>query len=82
MFCNDWEPTKVGRSRASPEELERRRKKGLCFRCGKKGHMIAACPSPPLEEKVRTQKSQPLENGKESNSSGPERDDTTDSEKE
>ena len=28
----------------SPEERERRRKEGLCYRCGQKGHIAPNCP--------------------------------------
>ena len=29
----------------SPEERERHRKEGLCYRCGQKGHIAPNCPS-------------------------------------
>ena len=28
----------------TPEERERRRKEGLCYRCGQKGHIATKCP--------------------------------------
>ena len=47
----DWEPTTSGAAAArireprwaSPAEIERRRKHGLCLRCGKEGHMVRDC---------------------------------------
>jgi hypothetical protein len=48
----DWEPsTVVAATRtkrkepkwASPEEIERRREKGLCLRCGGEGHIVRRC---------------------------------------
>jgi hypothetical protein len=47
----DWEPTSAKNSKrakwVSKEELEKRRKDGLCLRCGSSYHRIAACPYQP-----------------------------------
>jgi hypothetical protein len=49
----DWEPTKAYKIKAKTGEkrarwvdkdvMEERRQKGLCFRCGKKGHILEDC---------------------------------------
>jgi hypothetical protein len=51
----EWEPARgtVGNLRArwaSEEEMNRRRRKGLCFRCGKPGHMVSKCSLRPAEK--------------------------------
>jgi len=38
-------PMDLDFARLSPEETEKRKKAGLCFRCGKPGHMGRNCPS-------------------------------------
>ena len=37
-------PMDLDFTRLSPEELERRKKGGLCFKCGERGHMGRNCP--------------------------------------
>ena len=37
------EPMQLGRARLSLEERERRLRQGLCFYCGHRGHLMAAC---------------------------------------
>lgn len=39
------EPMQIGRSRLSPQERERRLKRGLCFYCGGEGHLLRLCPA-------------------------------------
>ena len=43
------EPMQIGRSRVSPEERELRLKGGLCFYCGKAGHMVRECAARPKD---------------------------------
>ena len=53
-------PMDLDFTRLSPEETEHRKKAGLCFRCGKTGHMGRNCPT----NKNRKQgPSQPKEGG-------------------
>lgn len=66
----DWEPTKVNRAvqkqnkdlknkRAKwvdQEELDRRRKEGRCFRCGRTGCSVASCPLLPPRKPSQTTK--------------------------
>lgn len=61
----DWEPTharmdatKRRAKWASPEDIEHRRKKHLCFRCGGSGHIKPECPylparNPNLQPRIR-----------------------------
>jgi hypothetical protein len=66
----DWEPTKINRAIqkqnqelagkrakwASEEEVQRRRKEGLCTRCGRKGCWSSKCPLlPPRHPSSQTQ---------------------------
>uniref|UniRef100_A0A3B5QX72 CCHC-type domain-containing protein n=1 Tax=Xiphophorus maculatus TaxID=8083 RepID=A0A3B5QX72_XIPMA len=46
------EPMQIGRSRLTPEERERRLKKGLCFYCGSEDHQLRQCPSKRLVPSV------------------------------
>ncbi|KAG9245838.1 hypothetical protein BJ878DRAFT_499832 [Calycina marina] len=41
---------------AEPEEIERRRREGLCLRCGKAGHMVRDCRSKPLVQSQQKKK--------------------------
>jgi len=34
----------MGRAHLSPEERQRRVRRGLCFYCGEAGHLVATCP--------------------------------------
>jgi hypothetical protein len=66
----DWEPTKINRAiqkqnrelvgrrakRASEDEVQRRRREGLCTRCGRKGCWSSKCPLlPPRHPSSQTQ---------------------------
>jgi hypothetical protein len=75
----DWEPTKINRviqkqnrelqgKRAKwvdQEELDRRRKEGRCFRCGRTGCSVAECPllpprRPSQATKVQAKRTKPV----------------------
>jgi hypothetical protein len=67
----DWEPTpRIAGHRtikeprwAPPEEVERRKREGLCLRCGKDGHFVGQCraklrtTSPARQDKPRSDQS-------------------------
>ena len=44
---SDPEPMHIGGTRLSQAERDRRRREGLCFYCGKAGHLRASCPDCP-----------------------------------
>lgn len=39
----EWEPARVGTTRTKTRDLQDRRRLGLCFRCGEKGHKAMDC---------------------------------------
>ncbi|KAI4898934.1 hypothetical protein NFI96_007063 [Prochilodus magdalenae] len=41
------EPVQIGRARLTPQDVEQRRRKGLCMYCGKEGHKVTQCPIRP-----------------------------------
>ncbi|OJD22214.1 hypothetical protein ACJ73_06441 [Blastomyces percursus] len=58
----EWEPTparaaedkKTQRAAwVSPKELEKRKERGLCFRCGASGHMVTGCPYQPARRPAK-----------------------------
>jgi len=74
----DWEPTKISKATleqnkqlagkrtkwVNREEMERRRREGSCFRCGRKECRIDKCPLSPAKrpdttERTRVKKSEP-----------------------
>ena len=44
---SDPEPMLIGGTRLSQAEKDRRRREGLCYYCGKAGHLRASCPDCP-----------------------------------
>jgi hypothetical protein len=71
----DWEPSRTHTQQAtwvSQKELDQRRDKGSCLRCGKKGHLISSCKLKPAQNPAR----QPTRAAKATNKSR-EREDTT-----
>ena len=46
------EPMQIGRAHLTPQEVEQRRREGRCLYCGKKGHMVAQCPTKPGKDQA------------------------------
>lgn len=49
----DWEPTVNVAKWVSQDEIKRRKENNLCLRCGKDGHMIAACRMKPAKRPLQ-----------------------------
>ena len=73
----DWAPTRANRVRAASDtlakrarwvdedEMDRRREKGLCFRCGREGCQVATCPFfPPVRPGSKSRAAKTVTTGK------------------
>ncbi|OJD21733.1 hypothetical protein ACJ73_06929 [Blastomyces percursus] len=67
----EWEPTPARAAEdketqraawVSPKELEKRKERGLCFRCGTSGHLVTGCPYKPARRPAKVASAAPCWN--------------------
>jgi hypothetical protein len=52
----------VERRQLSAEEVNKYRQKGLCFKCGRQGHMVRDCPNPDNQSSSNQGQQRPYNN--------------------